>query len=901
MPEKISLTQMYNMIENNVKASKFIQRAVAIDFETVSDVPQGAIDARVAKPQLLSVCTKIKNMYKTEVYDWNEEVSEFLYKLSQLEIPLVIQNAYFDILLASWRGAFPKDLSLCKCTILDLLLNLYFLKDSPYESIGLKEAALKYLNVKMSTYADHLKEEAEITQLTKDHEEAVEKLKNRINTLENRYKEGRIKLQELMLLNKDHTKAYQSKYQTVENYKNEMKEIEQNISKEQEIYTARFKAKVDMAQRNFYKYAKEDSYYTLKLFFLTLEKIKEERLLKWCAVENVVRTATLQMSLEGVYLDINNLKNIQQDIDVYIQQCYNKLLNDIAVVNQTFPTEKQFDMVSFNPSSGDDIAYLLWDRLDLTPPNGFKLTKKLQLPDVAKTTLEKVEHPIAQEILNYRTALKLKKSYATIINAAKYNPIDTERINFQFVNTHKTITGRFSSQGFPLSKIQGQNIDGKSKSKNYAEEIRDIGKFLRGAFSAPPGYKILVLDLSQIELRMTAHYTQDPALLAVYKDYAMYNNLKYYTGDIHAATMERLGVNRGLAKASNFGRLYGVGDYTFGKNAGLLIKTEEEIVKFNAKVKEAIKKTYKVQDEERINLIATNKEIRREAYSELHKRDLYFGEEPKYAYVKSVKEFAVDIFYSEELGKQFMDTYKGIFAYHDKLNREKHDKLYEYQLLTQQLSKLHKRPITPRNSVCWPLISGRKYVADPSVTRGQLFNAIIQGSSADLFKLSIYGYWKYLKCKNKIPSLKLLMQIHDELVLEVKEEEAEDAIICMKYLLEYPWFNVSVPILSSAKIGKSWLDKSDDRVPEFGNFYYKTKDGIEHVVTHKTWDQYYKAYNIDKTVVTKSCVGILSPEHIKRAQEIIGPISESFDVGGKRYIIANSQEYTNKINNMERN
>jgi DNA polymerase-1 len=178
---------------------------------------------------------------------------------------------------------------------------------------------------------------------------------------------------------------------------------------------------------------------------------------------------------------------------------------------------------------------------------------KLGLPIVRKTktgastdadVLEELAalHPLPAKIVEYRTLTKLKGTYIDALPAL-VNP-RTGRLHTTF---HQAVaaTGRLSSSDPNL-----QNIPIRS----------EIGRKIRNAFVADPGYQMLSADYSQIELRVLAHFSQDPAFLDAFRA----------GDDIHRRTAaEVFGVaesdvtseQRRIAKAINFGLVFGQTDF----------------------------------------------------------------------------------------------------------------------------------------------------------------------------------------------------------------------------------------------------------------------------------------------------------------------------------------------------
>jgi DNA polymerase-1 len=193
--------------------------------------------------------------------------------------------------------------------------------------------------------------------------------------------------------------------------------------------------------------------------------------------------------------------------------------------------------VQFNPDSPKQLAEVLFDRLKL--PTG-KKTKTGYSTDVQVLEKLALEHPLPQLILDYRSLVKLKNTY--LDNLTEYCNPRTGRIHGCF-NQAGAGTGRLS-----MSEPNLQNIPIRT----------DEGRRIRLAFvPGKEGNVLLAADYSQIELRMLAHITQEPALLKAFAN----------DEDIHkAVAAEVFGVpldqvtrdQRGQAKTINFGIVYGV-------------------------------------------------------------------------------------------------------------------------------------------------------------------------------------------------------------------------------------------------------------------------------------------------------------------------------------------------------
>jgi DNA polymerase-1 len=185
-------------------------------------------------------------------------------------------------------------------------------------------------------------------------------------------------------------------------------------------------------------------------------------------------------------------------------------------------------------------------------------------------------HPVIEFILEYRQLSKLKSTYIDALPALINRK--TGRVHTSF-NQTGTATGRLSSSDPNL-----QNIPIRS----------EVGNKIRKAIIAPPGAYLLSADYSQIDLRVLAHLSQDPGLIAAFA----------HDEDIHAMTASKIfGIPAGEvtpemrrnAKTVNFGVVYGMSDYGLEQATNL---SREEASQFIAlyfekypKVKEYLEAT----------------------------------------------------------------------------------------------------------------------------------------------------------------------------------------------------------------------------------------------------------------------------------------------------------------------
>lgn len=253
------------------------------------------------------------------------------------------------------------------------------------------------------------------------------------------------------------------------------------------------------------------------------------------AIEMPLLRILAEMEAWGIQVSLEKLKALEDKIEKNLQEL------TTAIYAQAGE--------SFNINSPRQIGTLLFKKLQI-PTTLLKKTLKGEFStNAGNLELLRDAHPIVPLILLYRESFKIQSTYVRPIQAL----IDSQgRLHTEFVQTG-TATGRLSSQSPNL-----QNIPQESP---WARE-------LRGAFEATQGHSLLALDYSQLELRIVAALSGDTKM----KDAFVRNE------DIHkitAATVlsippERVGTrDRRLAKALNFGLIYGMGVLAFSKTSRL--------------------------------------------------------------------------------------------------------------------------------------------------------------------------------------------------------------------------------------------------------------------------------------------------------------------------------------------
>ena len=202
----------------------------------------------------------------------------------------------------------------------------------------------------------------------------------------------------------------------------------------------------------------------------------------------------------------------------------------------------------FNVDSPKQLQVLLFEELNLPAmmktPTGQPSTNEEALEAIAD------QHELPRVILDYRALAKLRSTYTDKL-PLMINP-RSGRVHTCY-NQAAVATGRVSSTDPNL-----QNIPIKSEE----------GRRIRQAFIAPPGWKVVAADYSQIELRIMAHLSGDETLIRAFKEGA----------DVHRATAaEVFGVapdqvdanQRRAAKVVNFGLMYGMSAHGLSRALGI--------------------------------------------------------------------------------------------------------------------------------------------------------------------------------------------------------------------------------------------------------------------------------------------------------------------------------------------
>ncbi|MCC6678333.1 MAG: DNA polymerase I [Phycisphaerales bacterium] len=371
---------------------------------------------------------------------------------------------------------------------------------------------------------------------------------------------------------------------------------------------------------------------------------------------------------------------------------------------------------TFDPDSPRQLSTVLFNKpTDAEPGLGLKSIKKTKTGHSTDAeVLEKlasdatITSPLPTLILEYRQLAKLISTYLVALKEAIHPK--TRRVHSSFSQT-VAATGRLASSDPNL-----QNIPIRT----------DLGREIRRAFIAPPGHVLVTADYSQIELRLLAHLSKDPALTEAFDK----------GEDIHAAVAAQIHnvplkevtkEQRSGAKMVNFGIVYGITAYGLARRLGIGDKEAAEIIT---------------------------------------------GYKRRFAGITTFLEECIA-----------------------------HAKRFGY--VETMLKRRRAIPDIESNN------PSRRSLAERTA-----INSVVQGSAADLIKLAMVDLHARLSehaahhrggKPPEIPGVKMLLQIHDELVFEVPEAQAERAKALITDRMEKA-MSLTVPLKADGAIGRNWFE-----------------------------------------------------------------------------------------------
>jgi DNA polymerase I len=256
-------------------------------------------------------------------------------------------------------------------------------------------------------------------------------------------------------------------------------------------------------------------------------------------VELPLADVLAEMERVGMPVDVRTLEEIGEEIEARIEEIEGRIYKEVGH--------------PFNIGSPKQLGEVLFGELGLPT---VRKTKTGYSTDAKVLQQLALEHPIADRIVAYRELAKLKGTY---IDGLVGLITGDGRIHTT-LNQTTTATGRISSDSPNL-----QNIPVRTQ----------LGARIRDAFTASPGRELVVADYSQIELRILAHMTREPALLESFRtgeDVHTRTASEVFDVRLESVTPEL----RRRAKMVNFGILYGISGFGLAMRLGNVHPAEAE-------------------------------------------------------------------------------------------------------------------------------------------------------------------------------------------------------------------------------------------------------------------------------------------------------------------------------------
>ncbi|MEO8463889.1 MAG: DNA polymerase I [Gammaproteobacteria bacterium] len=429
------------------------------------------------------------------------------------------------------------------------------------------------------------------------------------------------------------------------------------------------------------RYAAEDADVTLRLHEKLWPQLQADAGLKtiYTDIERPLIRVLERMEYTGVRVDGQLLRQQSQE-----------LATKMAATEQTAYAAAGGP---FNLGSPKQLQEVLYERLQLPvlgkTPTGQPSTAEEVLEQLAET------YDLPRLVLEYRGLSKLKSTYTDKL-PGEIDP-NTGRIHTSY---HQAVaaTGRLSSSDPNL-----QNIPIRTQE----------GRRIRQAFVAPPGYKLLAADYSQIELRIMAHLSGDEGLLAAFaaeQDIHRATAAEVFGMALDAVTTEQ----RRSAKAINFGLIYGMSAFGLARQLGIERGAAQNYV------------------------------------------------------------------------NRYFERYPGVKRYMEETRAAAHRDGFVSTVFGR---RLYLPEINAKNPA-------RRQYAERSA-----INAPMQGTAADIIKRAMLGVAAWLQ--QNFSEARLIMQVHDELVVEVPESYADDVGAGVVRIMEAA-ATLRVPLRVDRGLGANW-------------------------------------------------------------------------------------------------
>lgn len=398
-------------------------------------------------------------------------------------------------------------------------------------------------------------------------------------------------------------------------------------------------------------------------------------------IELPLITVLADMEWRGIAVDLERLRRLGMEFGVELERLERAIYHEAGT--------------EFNIHSTPQLRHVLFEKLQLPV---LKRTKTGPSTDAdVLEQLAAMQYSVPALLLEFRELSKLKSTYVDVLPAWVHP--DTGRIHARFHQTGAA-TGRLSSSDPNL-----QNIPVRTER----------GERIRQCFIPAPGCRLVVADYSQIELRLLAHLSQDPAFVQAFER----------GGDVHRETAAVIfGVPpeavtpdmRARAKTINFATIYGQGPFALSRQLGIAPDDAKKFIR------------------------------------------LYF------------------------------ERFAGVRRWLDEAVAQARERGYTETLFGRRryIPELHDRNHSVR-----------------SFGERTAMNSPLQGSAADLIKVAMVRLHHELA--RRAPGSGILLQVHDELVLEAPEAEVPVVVEIVRCEMEGA-ARLRVPLVVTVGVGVNWLE-----------------------------------------------------------------------------------------------
>ena len=520
-------------------------------------------------------------------------------------------------------------------------------------------------------------------------------------------------------------------------------------------------------------YAAIDAYITYKLYLWQVDKFKELP-----RVYNVFKNIEVPlievvsaMEDTGISLDTNYAKTLSVKYHKLLDEAYKNVEKELKPYNskiKEFADKGKKIEYPMNIKSSIQLAILLYDILEIPTID------KKKPRGTGEEILVKIDLPVCKAILEVR---KLEKLIGTYIDKLPEVISKDGKIHASF-NQYGAATGRFSSKDPNLQNIPSHNKD------------------IRKMFVASPGYYMASMDYSKQEPFTLAEFSHDEKLMANFtsgKDvYAMIASDVYKKpyeqclefnpdGTTNPEGKER----RSNAKSILLGIMYSRGANSIAEQTGSTVKEAQAII-------DGFHKTYPQADKW---IKQTVEDAKKKGYVETlagRRRQIPEMLLPEYSYqlISNKPTNFNPLSFNTNAEVSFEVDEKTKQLYNDKLKNC--SKFTEKQKVMEDA---YKKGIKIKDN---SLIVG-------DATR-QCVNSRIQGSAADMTKSSMINIYNNKRLKEL--GCRLLICIHDEVIVEAPKENAKEAFeLVSKIMVDSAKQFIHLPIKCDAEVTEQWYGK----------------------------------------------------------------------------------------------